>query len=238
MLLLALTSLASCQRHAGPDALGVDPNAYEAFYVWPGIRPAASLNPKIFYLLDGEVRRGGPPRLERLRMGVPRLPGKKLWLVIRADRLDWDDTTYAAILDDLKRWDAAGNQVAGLQIDFDAATRGIDRYARFLGDLRQWLPRQWRLSITGLMDWSAHGDPQVLGRLGGVIDEVVVQTYQGRTTIPGYADYFRRMKGFPIPFRVALVEGGAWQAPPALARHPQFRGYVVFLLSSEKSSGE
>ncbi len=167
-------------------------------------------------------------------MGVPRLTGKTLWLVVRADRLDWNDATYAAIFDDLTRWQEAGNQVAGLQIDFDAGTRGIDGYARFLHDLRQRLPRPWRLSITGLMDWSAHGDPQVLARLAGLIDEVVVQTYQGRSTIAGYDDYFQRMEGFPIPFRVALVEGGEWQAPPLLARHPQFRGYVVFLLSTAK----
>ncbi|WP_372859164.1 DUF3142 domain-containing protein [Sphingobium lactosutens] len=234
LALLASMALAGCQRQA--DAVGVDPAAYEAFYLWPGVHPARDVRPRIVYLLDGEVRRGGPSRLERLRMGLPRLPGKTLWLVVRADRLDWNDATYAAIFDDLRRWQEAGNQVAGLQVDFDAATHGIDGYARFLHDLRRRLPRQWRLSITGLMDWSAHGDPRALAALAGQIDEVVVQTYQGRTTIAGYEEYFRRMKDFPIPFRVALVEGGAWQAPPILARHPQFRGYVVFLLSSVKST--
>jgi len=164
-------------------------------------------------------------------MGVPRLPGKALWLVVRANRLDWDAAVYDAILADLERWQGAGNDLTGLQIDFDAATRGIDGYARFLADLRQRLPRRWKLSVTGLMDWSAHGDPQALAVLSHIIDEAVVQTYQGRTTIPGYERYFRRMEHFPIPFRVALAEGGEWAAPAMLARHPQFRGYVVFLLN-------
>jgi len=231
MALLAFLALAGCRQEAETDAGKVVPAAYDAFYLWPGIRPARDVRARILYLLDGEVRRGGTASLERLRMGTPRLPGKKVWLVVRADRLDWNDAVYSAIFDDLAHWRAAGNEVVGLQVDFDAATRGIAGYARFLHDLRKRLPQDWKLSITGLMDWSAHGDPDALLRLAGLIDEVVIQTYQGRSTIPGYEDYFRRMKDFPIPFRVALVEGGSWQAPPMLSRHPQFKGYVVFLLS-------
>lgn len=232
LLLLALSALSACQRQ--PDADIVAAAGHDAFYVWPGVRPAKTLQPKTLYLLDGEVRRGGTARLERLRMGVPRLPGKTVWLVVRADRLDWTDATYAAIFNDLRQWQAAGNHVAGLQIDFDAATRGIDGYVRFLRDLRQRLPRNQQLSITGLMDWSAHGDPRDLAQLSQIIDEVVVQTYQGRTTIEGYDAYFQRMQDFSIPFRVALVEGGTWRAPAMLAHHPQFRGYVVFLLAAAR----
>ncbi|WP_242130097.1 DUF3142 domain-containing protein [Sphingobium sp. Sx8-8] len=81
-------------------------------------------------------------------------------------------------------------------------------YARFLKDLRARLPNHWRLSVTGLMDWSAHGDPHALVKLAGIIDEVVVQTYQGRTTIPGYGAYFRRMDRFPHPFSCCLGGGG------------------------------
>lgn len=231
MALLAAMTLGGCQRQAADDASIVNPAAYDAFFVWPGVHPDKALRPSTIYLLDGEVRREGQPRLERLRMGIPRLPGKTVWLVVRADRLDWNEPTYAAIFDDLNRWRNAGNRVAGLQIDFDAATRGIDKYEAFLRDLRRRLPHHWRLSITGLMDWSAHGDPKALAGLARIIDEVVIQTYQGRTTIAGYEDYFRRMPGFPIPFRVALVEGGEWRAPSMLSQHSKFHGYVVFLLS-------
>jgi hypothetical protein len=38
------------------------------------------------------------------------------------------------------------------------------------------------------------------------------------------------MRGFPIPFRVGLVEHGRWVEPPELKANPAFRGYVVFLL--------
>ncbi|WP_206239613.1 DUF3142 domain-containing protein [Novosphingobium terrae] len=228
-LLLALCLLPGCRQQQSADGPPVEASAYDAFYLWPGVRPAETLHPRTLYLLDGEVRRGGAARMERLRMGTPHLPDQAVWLVVRADRLDWNEATRDAIFADLETWRKAGNGVVGLQVDFDAATKGISGYAAFLSDLRHRLPKAYRLSVTGLMDWSAHGDPQTLTSLAGTVDEVVVQTYQGRSTIPGYETYFRRMEHFPIPFRVALVEHGAWQAPPALKHHPRFRGYVVFL---------
>ncbi|KEQ52421.1 hypothetical protein BV95_03315 [Sphingobium chlorophenolicum] len=232
LALLASVLLTGCDIQPDRQAGSVDPAAYDAFYLWPGVRPTGDIRPKTLYLLDGEVRRGGAARFERLRMGIPRLPGKTIWLVVRAERLDWNDMVTTAIFNDLRRWQEAGNEVAGLQLDFDAATRGIEGYAKFLEKVRQRLPRTWRLSITGLMDWSAHGDPQALTNLAKTVDEVVVQTYQGRSTIPDYEDYFRRMENFPIPFRVALVEGGSWREPARLAQHPQFRGYAIFLLNT------
>jgi hypothetical protein len=229
----ALSLLGACHRApARHDTPGppVDPRSYDAFYLWPGVTPPRDTHPRLLYLLDGEVRRGGAVRFDRLRWGVPQLSGTPVWLVVRVDRLDWDAGTYAALFGELGRWQRAGNTVLGLQIDFDAATKGIGGYRQFLAGLRARLPAQWHLSITGLMDWSAHGDPHELLALRRVVDEVVVQTYQGRATIPGYGDYFRQMREFPIPFRVALVQGGTWAPPPDLRREPAFKGYVVFLL--------
>ncbi len=80
------------------------------------------------------------------------------------------------------------------------------------------------------MDWSANGDPAALARLGGVVDELVIQTYQGRSTIPGYEAYLASLRDLPLPYRIGLVEGGAWHAPPGFENDPEFRGYVVFLL--------
>jgi hypothetical protein len=229
---LALCLLSACNQ--GSAVIGgdvtVDPLAYRAFYLWPGIQPPAGTNPTILYLLDGEIRSESPIRFTRLRPGSPHQPGKQLWLVVRINRLDWNGAAYDAILADLARWTAAGNQVIGLQVDFDARTSRIASYAQFLATLRQRLPAQYRLSVTGLMDWSANGDPSALADLRTVIDEVVVQTYQGRTTIPGYRAYFAKMDRFPIPFRVALAQGAGWTPPPMLERHPMFRGYVVFVL--------
>lgn len=215
---------------AVPAQAAVDPAAYQAFTLWPGVAPPEAAKPRLFYLLDGEVRHRGAPRFERLRAAPPRLAPVPVWLVVRVDRLDWSAGLAAIATRDLERWQAAGNTVVGLQIDFDSATRGLARYRAFLADLRARLPARWRLSITGLMDWSANGDPAELAALRGLVDEVVIQTYQGRHTIPGYAAYLRRLNHFPIPWRIALVERGEWTPPPDLPQDSGFLGYVVFCL--------
>jgi hypothetical protein len=209
----------------------VEARDYDAFWLWGGVVPQPVLErARILYLLEGEVRDGNPVRTVSLR-ATPRLKGRKVWLVVRTDTLRWPDSAYRIMLSRLEQWRAGGNDLQGLQVDFDARTRHLDDYARFLADLRQRLPRTYGLSITGLLDWSTHADPRALRTLRGTVDEVVVQTYQGRDTIPGYDAYFERMKGFDLPFRVGLVQGGRWIEPAGLRQNPNFRGYVVFLLN-------
>lgn len=226
LALLLLASLTGCgEKPAGR----VDPAAHDAFFLWAGVKPHAALaRAKTIYLLAGEVR-ARDRRYISLR-AVPRQRGREVWMVVRTERLDWREDIHARVLGDLDRWRAAGNPMAGLQIDFDARTRGLSDYRAFLAKLRERLPRRYRLSITGLMDWSARGDPRALASLVGVADEVVIQTYQGRRTIPGYEGYMASLARLPLPYKVGLVEGGEWRAPPELARDPEFRGYVVFLL--------
>lgn len=223
---MALTCLllAAC----GGPRQGVDPARYDAFFVWAGVTPSAEVTrrAKTLYLLAGEVRRDG--RYVALR-ATPRVRTREVWLVVRAARLDWSPALEQRLVSELDRWRAAG-PVTGLQVDFDASTRGLDRYAAFLTGLRQRLPARYRLSVTGLMDWSANGDPAALAALRGVVDEIVVQSYQGRHTIPGYNRYLAKMARVPVPFRVAVVQGGGWTEPPGLAASPNYRGTVVFLL--------
>ena len=225
VLVLALL-LAACRE---PDR--VDAHDYDAFWLWAGVAPQPELRQaRTLYILDGEVRDGEQVRFVPLLASPPRLKDKGVWLVVRTDTLDWPNGAYARLLADAEAW-RGSNQLQGVQIDFDARTRHLDRYTDFLRDLRQRLPPPYRLSVTGLLDWSANGDPAALRRLKGTVDEVVVQTYQGRGTIPGYDAYFDRMRGFDIPFRVGLVQGGRWVEPASLKTNPNFRGYVVFLLS-------
>ena len=95
--------------------------------------------------------------------------------------------------------------------------------------LRARLPAGCRLGVTGLLDWSANGDPAGLAALAGTVDEAVLQTYQGRHIIPGYEGYLGRLGRMTVPFRIGLLQGADWRAPDGLEREPLFRGYVVFL---------
>jgi hypothetical protein len=209
----------------------VDPREHDAFFLWAGVKPSPVLDTaKTIYILDGEVRASDNARIVPLRPQAPRVRHAEVWLTLRTERIDWAEPVYRQLLADAARWEAAGTRLVGVQIDFDARTKGLGGYAEFLTELRRRLPAKYRLSVTGLMDWSANGDPAQLDRLRGVVDEVVIQTYQGRRTIPGYEGYLVSLARLPIPYRIGLVEGGEWMAPAGLAQDPEFRGYVVFLL--------
>ena len=220
--------LAGCKPAPAPH---VALAGHDAFFVWPGVRPPPEVaQAKTLYLLDGEVRRDNNARLIVLRSAAPSLARPEVWLVIRLERLDWQPQLTRTVMAELERWQGAGSRVVGLQLDFDAGTRGLDRYAAFLREIRQQLSRRYRLSVTGLLDWSTHGDPAALAKLAGTVDEVIIQTYQGRRTIPGYEGYLAGLSKLPFPYRVGVVEGSEWREPAGLARDPHYRGTVVFLL--------
>nr|WP_294847386.1 DUF3142 domain-containing protein [uncultured Sphingomonas sp.] len=204
---------------------------YDSFWLWAGVKTPAHLErASTVYLLDGELR-GSPARFIPLRPSTPHAPNPHVWLVVRTNTVAWPAGTAKGLSQRLESWEAAGNHVEGIQIDFDAATRGLSDYVRVFKAFREQLPSRYKLSITGLMDWSANGDPKALAALAGVVDEVVIQTYQGRETIDGYDRYFQRMRDFPIPFKVGLVEHGRWTEPDGLSAERNFRGYVVFLVN-------
>lgn len=208
----------------------VDAGRYDAFWLWAGVQPQPVLaRASRIYLLDAEVRPGKPVRFISQRPSVPQVQHADVWMVVRVNTLQWPPAIYAQVLADLARWQQAGNRMAGIQIDFDARTRHLEEYALFLQDLRQRLPADCRLSITGLLDWSANGDPRGLDALAGIVDEVVLQIYQGRRVIPGYETYLARLGHLKIPFRIGLLQDGEWQEPAELAANPWFRGFVVFL---------
>jgi hypothetical protein len=231
-LLLALAlGLALC-GHASAGTVRAED--YDAFWLWAGVRPQPALaKAQTLYILQGQVaapnNRDADGRLIAQGGAIPHLSHGQAWLDYRAHTLRWSPAVYGQMLARLERWRAAGNPVVGLQIDFDARTRHLDEYARFLADLRSRLPVDCKLSITGLLDWSSQGDSAGLSALGGVVDEVVLQTYQGRHTIPSYQAYMASLSRMRIPFKIGLAEGGEWDAPPGLAANPWFRGYVVFL---------
>lgn len=228
MIGLGLALLGGCAKEV-PSR--VDPAKYDAFFLWAGVPPPAVLDrARTIYLLDGEVRAGDNARIVPLRPQAPRVRHAEVWLTVRTERIDWAEPVFAELLAHAARWERAGTRLVGVQVDFDARTRGLVGYASFLTELRRRLPARYRLSVTGLMDWSANGDAAQLARLRGVVDEVVIQTYQGRRTIPGYEGYLASLARLPIPYRIGLVQGGEWRAPSGLETDPEFRGYVVFLL--------
>ncbi len=237
--LAASAALAACSSVEKPAADGqarVDAARHDAFWLWAGVDPPPLLaQARTLYILEAEYLASADGRWQSRRAATPRAPHATLWIVYRVESLRWPERLYARLSTDLARYRAAGNRVAGIQIDFDANTRYLDEYAVFLRDLRRRLPRDAQLSITGLMDWGAQADPEALNALGSAIDELVVQTYQGRHSIPDAHAYARSLERLRQPFRVGLVQHGLWREPDNLRRNPYFRGYVVFLVNDREN---
>ena len=228
--LLAL--ITACTREAPP----VNAADYDAFWLWAGVKPQPVLDSaQTIYILEGEIRAGPNPRINRLRGGTPRVKHADVWLVYRVETIEWGPDIARQINADLARWKKAGSRTVGVQIDFDAATRGLEGYTAFLKTFRTGLPTDIKLGITGLMDWSSRADPRGLKAITGIVDEIVIQTYQSRKTIPGYAAYLEQLDRLDVPYKLGLVQGGEWSAPTALSSDPHFKGYVVFLVNPDGS---
>ena len=223
-----------------PATAIVDAAKYDSFWLWSGVTPQPVLaNARSVYVLQGQIeaQHGDDSQVRFIAQGVsvPRMRKPEIWLAYRVHTLHWTPREYSIVLAQLRRWQRAGNKVVGVQIDFDARTLHLDEYVEFLGVLRQRLPSEYRLGITGLLDWSSRIDASQVNKLRGVVDEVVVQTYQGRSTIENYSAYLPRVSQLTLPFKIGLIQGGKWDAPIYLAVSPWFRGYVVFLQNTRSS---
>lgn len=215
-----------CLLQLSPATAAVNAEDHKAFWLWGGVASQPVLSKaKTLYLLQGQISSSRSEQHRRVNfvaqgMHVAKLPQREVWIVYRAHTLRWPEMVYVQLFGQIKRWRQAGNLVVGIQIDFDARTRHLDEYVTFLRDLRQRLPADYRLSITGLLDWSSNADASVIGELKGVVDEVVVQTYQGRHSIPDYSAYLPRISRLGLPFKIGLIQGGEWQAPDYLQDNP------------------
>lgn len=218
-----------------PVQAQVNAEQHQAFWLWSGVKPGPELRQaQVVYLHQGElVRRSGRVVFERMGLPVSRLTFPRIWLTVRITTLDIPADAWQRMILLLNRWDAAGNHVVGLQIDFDAATHRLSDYAVFLHELRQRLPPHYALGVTGLLDWAKTGDISTLNTLP--IDEIVVQSYQGRHTVTHYYHYLPALKKLRIPFYIGLVQHGEWdsQYEKSLANSPWYRGTVVFMLRAK-----
>lgn len=203
------------------------------FWLWSGVKTSNALrDARTVYLHQGDILlRAGRVEFERKGLPVSRLTFPHLWLTVRFTTLDVSDEQLLRLNRLMLRWQSVGNNVTGLQIDFDAATHRLGDYARFLHRLRKILSPQFALGVTGLLDWAKTGSVNTLNALP--VDELVVQSYQGRNTVPDYTAYLPALAGLRIPFKVGRVQNGDWdkQEEQRLAESPWYRGTVTFMLN-------
>ncbi|MGK9173988.1 DUF3142 domain-containing protein [Yokenella regensburgei] len=226
-ILLVITAL--LLPHATRAAVNAE--AHRAFWLWSGVKPSTALKgAQTLYLHQAEiVQRPSGVVFQKVGLPVSQLIFPQLWLTVRIETLDVPDAFLQRMTRLLDNWQSAGNHVVGLQIDFDAASHRLDNYAVFLRRVRTQLPSQYALGVTGLLDWAKTGNIDVLNTLP--VDELVIQSYQGRKTVPNYSEYLPALSGLRIPFKLGLVQGGEWDTTrvPHFSEH--YRGTVVFMVN-------
>lgn len=228
--------ISCCSLISLPCFAKVNAEDYDAFWLWSGVNSQPVLeNANTIYLLSGQIVANYNQQTYFIKQGNPikSLEKQQLWLVYRAHTLNWSDNVFNTLNKQLKKYHANGIEVVGIQIDFDVATKQLAEYVAFLNKVRQWLPSNYRLSITGLLDWGNNADITTINQLGTIVDEVVFQSYQGKNTITNYQQYLPKLKEITIPFKIGIIQYGAWQAPSFLTSNPNFKGYVVFLQNAD-----
>ena len=230
----------------GSEAKVINAEDYEQFWLWAPPKDETKLNQAhTLYLLQGEISPYNMPSyradtnenaldaelatLIPQGLSVRSLTGKKIWLVYRATSQDWSNEVMPQLIERLEKWQRAGNQVIGIQIDYDAPTYQLDNYAQLLRVIRKQLPVHYKLSVTGLLDWSNQADELQFMQLSDAVDELVIQAYQGTTTLTNYSQYLKKLENLRFDFKVGIIEGGQWQGATFLENNPHFKGYVVFL---------
>ena len=227
MLLLPIQNIKATTEH-------VDANQYSSFWIWGRIPSAPYLQrAKELYILQGEIRLDSFSKQSIFiaqGVGVLKIPHQKVWLVYRNHHLQWNNQELAHILKRIKYWENAGNNIQGIQIDFDARTKNLNEYAIFLQKLRAQLPPKYKLSITGLLDWSNVQNQETLNLLRQNIDELAIQSYQGSTTIANYQNYLKKISTMKLPYKIGVVQNGLWDKSLNFNSDPNFKGFIVFLL--------
>ena len=189
---------------AGRIALAgtVDAARYDAFWLWAGVKPQAVVHgARTVYVLQGQIeaspRDESQVRVIAQGVALPPAPQARVWLVYRAHTLRWTPRVTQIMLAQLTRWRASGRTITGIQIDFDARTRHLQDYLEFLRALRDTLPADCRLSITGLLDWSSRIDTDQVNQLRGSSTR-----WSCRPTAPPHDP---RLCGLPAARRAAAV---------------------------------
>lgn len=203
-----------------------------SYWIWAGIRDVDVPVGRDYYIYQGQfAHQHGNGSYERLGLHPYPIQARSVVLVYRmvGDFPSPQDVLYV-FQGQVARWQRHGVSVVGMQIDFDSATSKLLLYGDFLHGLRQALPSEYRLSITGLGDWILYGDAASIKKIGSSVDEIVFQLYQERKAIDSADRYVRELEDFPFPFKVGLLSGVQDQASVrALLENRNFKGIVYFV---------
>ena len=175
----ALAAVIACGRTA-PAPVALEHEAYLWQRAWTGAvsASAAAATPAVggLRVLTAEVGRDGAVAWPDVDARALVDGGRAVTAVIRIDgSRPPEGHGLAPVLAKVAAWQAAGVEVAGIEIDHDCATAALPDYARWLAATRP--PAPWRWSITALPAWTS--SPAWID-VAAAVDELVVQVHAVR----------------------------------------------------------
>lgn len=212
------------------------PSRTPAYWLWAGITARDAPLDGEYYIYQGLITLG-EQQTNYKHIGLYSYPlkAKQIYLVYRfGKKLPDPRASVTTFLKEAEKWKRHHVKVKGLQIDFDCGTRQLGMYGEFLKMLRQCLPKQYSLSITGLGDWVMDGDKNSLQIIASNTDEIVFQLYQGRKPIPSSQFYINALKKYPFPFRIGLLARYANKNDTRILNHnSNYKGVIYFIQRGE-----
>ncbi|VAW76932.1 hypothetical protein MNBD_GAMMA12-1087 [hydrothermal vent metagenome] len=205
-----------------------------AYWLWAGHTIKSTHKNSILYLHQGHVRNSQDNTRVFYKKGFAphKINAKAMYIVIRMHKLLYDRNYIHALVKLIKHWESKGNIVKGLQLDFDSATAKLLKYSHYLKFVRAILPKQYRLSITGLGDWLVNGQHKHLIAINNSADEIVFQLYQHKTAYKNLESYLSILKSNQLPFKLGLVQQGQYNQIQLkkLTRLPNYQGSIIFTI--------
>ena len=182
------------------------------------------------------IRFGSDTRLVRLGLSPYTIePARKLYLVYRIDHLaNQQQQIVQSFTAQANQWSLRGMSVLGLQLDFDSPSRGLGKYVDFLQSVRTLLPKQYKLSVTGLADWAVSAQPQALGEVSAFADEIIFQLYTGRAPIKNLGGYLSHLAKLNVEFKLGTLESMPHCSAEmqTVTSNPNFKGFVQFIIKA------
>lgn len=123
-------------------------------------------------------------------------------------------------------WKKTGAKISGIQIDYDSPTDKLSEYQAFLKQLSAYYGKSF-LSVTGLASWLGEHITEV-NALGEVVDYVAIQFYQLHLPVPNAKEYFNKLDGLTINYKVGVTTSAEFRGFDAQGPD-NYLGKLVFL---------
>ena len=131
----------------------------------------------------------------------------------------------------IEQWEMHDTNIQSIQLDYDAASSELARYARYVRALKHALP-DIHLSITGLVSWYDDNFPDLI-TLGAEVEYIAFQLYQNYAPLARAEQYASRLTNYPYPYKLGITMHEGF-SEYRFKEGPHYLGDMVFINSRKR----